>query len=221
MHFQRHDEWRSLQAIILSLFIATGYCLISTRLVAGELVELALTHNQGVYHLNLKMILDAAPEHIRGVVTDYEHVYRLNPSIVESEVMNSPDNSIVQIRTLVNNCIIIFCKEILRVEEVYEFETGDIYAVIIPRLSNVKSGATMWQIQPIGERTRINYYMSLEPGFTVPTFVGPYIVKQKLKKEVLESFNNIERLAKIRSSRSGVSQMQLLTDITRGQGSAE
>ena len=220
MHFQQHDVRRFLDAIILSLFILTGYCLMSTRLVAGELVEYSMTHEQGVYHLNLVMILDATPEHIHEVVTDYEHVYRLNPSIVESEVLHTPDNSIVQVRTLVNDCIFIFCKEIHRVEEVRELQTGDIHAEIIPRLSNVKSGTTKWQFHPLGARTRIDYNLTLEPGFNIPPLVGTYIVKQKLKEEVLESFNNIERLAKIRSSRKHVPQMQLLTDIAKGQDNA-
>ena len=219
MHFQRKDVWRSLNVTILSLSILTGYCLFPKRLVAGELVELALTHNQGVYHLNLKMNLDATPENLHDVVTDYVHIYRLNPSIIESEVLDTPDNSIVQVRTLFNNCILMFCKEIHRVEEVRELETGDIYAVIIPELSNVKSGTTVWQFQPNGARTRINYSLTLEPGFSVPPFVGTYLVKQKLKEDVLESFNNLERLAQIRGRRH-VQQKQLSTDITKEHDNA-
>ncbi len=220
MSFQGSDVWKILNAIILSLFILTGHCLFSARLVAGELVELAMTHDQGVYQLKLKMILDATPESIHDVVTDYDHVYRLSPSIIESEVLHTPDKSIVQVKTLLNDCILIFCKEIQRVEEVRELETGDIYAVIIPRLSSVKSGTTMWKFQPIGSRTRINYSISLEPGFIVPPFIGTYIVKQKLKKEVLNSFSNIERLAQIRSRRKHIQQKQLLTDIPRKHASA-
>ena len=217
MYFQLHDVRRFLDAIIL----LTGFCLMSTRLVAGELVELALTYKQGVYHLNLIMILDATPEYIHEVVTDYEHIYHLNPSIVESEVLQTPDNSIVQVRTLVNDCVFIFCKEIHRVEEIRELQTGDIHSEIIPRLSNVKSGTTKWQFHPVGSGTRVNYNLTLEPGFNVPPFVGTYIVKKKLKKEVLESFNNIERLAKIRSSRNHVPHKQLLTDISKRQSSAK
>lgn len=196
---------RTVSVGAIFLFALAGCCLYSTLLAAGEVVELTLSHKQGVYQLKLEMILDAPFEDVHHVITDYVHIYRLNPSIVESEIMYTPDDSVVRIRTLVNDCILIFCREIIRVEDVRELETGDIYAVIVPQFSNVKSGVAIWQIQPLSGNTRINYNVILEPGFFVPPLIGSYIVKQKLHKEVMISFSNIERIARIHNEKEEAS----------------
>jgi hypothetical protein len=192
-------------------WLVAGCMLCVSRLMAGELVTLDLSHEHGIYQLNLEMQLHAPYSDIRHVLTDYVHIYRLNPSIVESEVLPMPDDSVVRIRTLINYCVLVFCREILRVEDVRELDTGTIYSTIVPRLSNVKSGVSLWQIQARDGYTRLNYDMTLEPGFYVPPLIGTWFVKQKLKKEVLLTFGNIERLAQIRAGQSDLPQEQILT----------
>lgn len=178
--------------------ILVGCAMHSTRATAGEIIDLTLRSKQGVYQLKLEIILDAPAEHIHHVVTDYAHIYRLNPSIVESEIMNTEDSSVIRVKTLINDCLWIFCREILRVEDVRELGAGNIYAVVVPDLSNIKSGVTIWQIQPLGRRTRVNYHMIAEPGFAIPPLIGTHLVKQKLRKEVLITFDSVERIARIR-----------------------
>jgi hypothetical protein len=206
MYVQQFNALQTVSNIILSFFMFAGYCLPSTQLIAAELIDLTLTHNQGVYQLKLEIILDASPEYIHEVVTDYVHIYRVNPSIIDSEILHTPDNSVVRVRTLINDCIMIFCKVINRVEEVSVHDTGNISAVVIPELSNIKSGVTIWQIQSMGGRTRINYLSSIEPGFFIPPLIGTHFVKQKLKKEALLSLDNIERIAQIQGSKNALAQ---------------
>lgn len=201
MSCQHCDALRTVSKATLFLLLLTGCGLYSARLTAGEITELALRNKQGIYQLKLEIILDAPAKHIRHVVTDYAHIYRLNPSIVESEIINTPDDSLVRVKTLINDCFWIFCREILRVEDVRELETGNIYAVIVPQLSNIKSGVTIWQIEPLGRRARVNYNMIIEPGFIVPPLIGSRIVKQKLRKEVLITLLRIERIARIRNEK--------------------
>lgn len=192
-----------LRAICVTslLFTASVACsLYCTVLKAGEVLELALSKSQGVYQLELEMVLDATSEDVRRVLTDYVHIYRINPSISESSIMTSPDSSTVRVRTLVNNCVLFICREIRRVEDVREFGDGTIYSVVVPQFSNV-AGSAVWQIRPLGARTEIRYTLVMKLGFYVPPLIGSYIVKQKLEKETLISLNNIERLARIRDRR--------------------
>ena len=179
------------------LFAMVGCCLYSTLLVAGEVVELAISDEQGIYHLKLEMILDAPFKDVHYVITDYVHIYRINPSIIESAILYTPDPSVTRVRTMINDCVLFFCREILRVEDVREEETGDIYTVIVPQLSNVKSGTAHWQIQPLGNKTRINYNMTLKLGLFIAPLIGNHFVKNKLQEETLISFKNIERIARI------------------------
>jgi len=200
MFFRQCHALRSASKIIPAFIVLASYCLPFTQLSAAELVHLALDQNQGVYQLRLEIILDASPENVHKVVTDYVHIYRINPSIIDSEVLDAPDDSVIRVRTVINDCIMIFCKELHRVEEVRELESGDIYSLVVPELSNVKSGLTIWQIHPMGKRTRLIYILSLEPDFFVPPLIGTLVVKQKLKKEVLSSLDNIERIAQVHDS---------------------
>lgn len=194
------DALRTAMKTAVFVFVLAGCGLYSALVTAGEITKLALANKHGIYQLKLEIILDAPAKHIHHVVTDFAHIYRLNPSIVESEIMSTPDNSVVRVKTLINDCFWIFCREILRVEDVRGLETGNIHAEIVPHLSNIKSGMTIWQIEPLGRRTRVNYNMIIEPGFVVPPLIGSRIVKQKLHKEVLVTLSNIERIAQIRNA---------------------
>ena len=183
------------------LFAVASCGLYSPLLAAGELINLSIGDKQGVYHLALAMILDAPFADVHHVVTDYVHIYRIDPSIVESEILGKPDASVTRVKTLVSDCVLFFCRNILRVEDAREAGDDDIYTVIVPQLSNVRSGTAHWQILPMGIRTRINYDMTLDPGFIVPPLIGSHIIEKKLKEETLICFNNIEHIARIRDER--------------------
>jgi len=87
------------------------------------------------------------------------------------------------------------------VEDVREVGYDDIYSVVIPELSNVRSGTEHWHILPTGDKTRIDYSSTLQPGFFVPPLVGSYLVDKRIKEETLICFNNIEHIARIHSER--------------------
>ena len=188
--------------MIATFHFAVVSCgLYSPLLAAGQVLNISAGDKHGVYHLALAMIVDAPFADVHHVVTDYVHIYRIDPSIVESEILGKPDASSTRVKTLVNDCVFFFCQNILRVEDVREVGDADIYTVIVPQLSNVRSGTTHWQILPMGAKTRINYDMTLEPGFIVPPLIGSHIIEKKLKEETLICFNNIEHIARIRDER--------------------
>jgi hypothetical protein len=176
---------------------------------AAEVVHLAVNDRHGVYQLALAAILDAPTDDVRHIITDYAHIYRIDPSIVESRIMKAPDASVTRVRTLINDCVLFVCHPILRVEDVHEVGDNDIYSVVVPQLSNVRSGTEHWQIFPIGEKTRINYNSTLQPDFYVPPLIGNPIIEEKIRAETLICFNNIERLAQIHS------QLRRAPDSTR------
>jgi hypothetical protein len=105
------------------------------------------------------------------------------------------------------------------VEDVREVGADDIYAVIVPQLSNVRSGTSHWQILPRGTSTRINYKMTLDPGFFIPPLIGSYIVEKKLKEETLICLNNIERIARIHDERLRARNLMRKTTPSRSTAS--
>ena len=184
--------------------VCTATCLFTATLWAAEPVKIAVNQQYGVYHVSLETILDAPADAVHNILTDYVHIYRLNPSITESEILPAPDASVVRVRTRINDCILIFCRNIVRVEDIRELGPGQLYAQIVPQLSNIKSGAAIWQIQPEGNATRLNYDLTVEPGFFIPPLIGTYFIKNKLREQILTSLANIERIVQVRQTKASV-----------------
>jgi hypothetical protein len=191
--------------ILLLLFVAIP------RLSAGDLTELQVTETGGIYHIRMVMVVHVPAKYVRGVLTDYAHIYRLNPSITESEILPSPQQGVVRVRTLMHGCVAFFCKDVGRVEDVHELESGDLRAVIVPELSNLRSGAVEWKIQPMGEHTQVTYQGHMEPDFYVPPVIGSYFVKRNMRKEIMVSFMRLECVAQIQARLDRLPRLQFAT----------
>jgi hypothetical protein len=156
---------------------------------------------EGVYHIKAVAIVRAPAAQVRHVLTDYVHIYRLNPSIIESEVIKRHDDGSVSVKTRVIGCAAYFCEELDRVEIVIELPSGDLQAEIIPELSDFKSGKTLWQIKSLGEKSEISYFSDMEPDIFVPPVVGKFLLKKSIRKEMQISFANLEKISSILAER--------------------
>ena len=185
------------------LIVITCTCLLLCLHVplarAAELAEIQVSDQEGLYSINLTMQMQAPAQYVRRVLTDYEHIYRLDPAIVDSEILPSPEDGIVRVRTRISECIGVFCVKIDRVEDVRELENGDLQATIVPPLSNFKNGQARWEISGLKDRTRVVYQAQMEPDFFIPPLIGSYFVKKKLKDNVLTSMARIECIARIQA----------------------
>ncbi|HYQ71220.1 MAG TPA: hypothetical protein VET88_04750, partial [Gammaproteobacteria bacterium] len=110
--------------------IAFGCLLIPLTLLAGseDLSHLQVSESGGVYSISLVMHMQVPADHVYQVLTDYEHIYRLDPAIVDSEILPAPDDSVVRVRTRINDCIAFFCMTIDRVEDVVRQAQGALQA---------------------------------------------------------------------------------------------
>jgi hypothetical protein len=190
---------------------------------AADLAELQVSENQGVYRINLVMQMRVPADYVHGVLTDYKHIYRLDPAVVDSAILPSPDDGVVRVRTRISDCIAFFCMTIERVEDVRESGNGELQATIVPALSNFKSGHAEWKIVADEDRTRVFYLAQLEPDFFIPPLIGSYFVKQKLRKSVLISMARIECIARIQAGLEPDSVLQtlLVADQQTGQKTAD
>ena len=146
--------------------------------------------------------LIAAPaNYVRYVLTDYKHIYRLNPSIIESDVLEQHDDGSVSLRTKAVGCAAYFCEELDRVEKVRLLPSGDLQAEIIPELSQFKSGKTLWRIKPMGDYCEVTYLSDMEPDIYIPPVVGKFLIKKYIREEMQISFTNLEKISKILAER--------------------
>ena len=164
---------------------------------AGELVELEVVESQGIYRIKAVTILDAPAKQVHSALNDLAHIYRLNPLITESEILPSPSNESVRVRTHIVGCVAFFCNEIERVEDVRELPSGKLQSVMVPELSSFRSGSAEWRTESLGDRSRVIYQAQMEPEFFIPPLIGSYFVKKKLRESVTTSFARLELIANI------------------------
>lgn len=165
----------------------------------AELSELEVTETEGIYRISLIMQLQAPAYHVRRVLTDYARIYRLNPAIVESEILPSPGDGMVRVRTRLLDCIMFFCKEIERVEDIRKSGPDALLATTVPALSSFRSGTTEWQVLGVGEHSQVSYRAQMEPDFYIPPLIGSLMVRQRLRRNILDSLVRIECIARIQA----------------------
>jgi hypothetical protein len=176
------------------------YCLPAST-IAFDFTDAEVTEDGGIFHIRISAFIEAHPAYIRYVLADAEHIYRLNPSIIESEVLPATDDGEKRVRTVLLNCSSVFCTEIERVDAVRVLASGDLEAEIIPSLSEFKSGKATWSIIPVDGHSYVVYEASLEPDFFIPPMVGPQFVIHILQDEFKTTFARIEKIARINAKR--------------------
>ena len=180
---------------------------VSSALQSGERPEIEVVENSGVYTIKVVATVAAPADYVRYVLTDYKHIYRLNPSIIESEVLEQTDD-MATVRTKVVGCAAYFCEELDRVEKVKILQSGDIYAEVIPELSQFKSGQTHWRIKQKGEYCEVVYNSEMEPGIFIPPVVGKFLIKKSIREGMLTSFRNLEKVSSILAAREWLDKDQ-------------
>ena len=145
------------------LFLSSSIC------TAGELEELSVTEASGVYRLRIVSVLDAPVDYVYDVITDYEHAYRINPSITEIEILPSDRNDVVRVRNRSEHWVGPFRFEIDWAGDFVETKPGQIKVKIIPEFSSFESGSAIWEIRPQGEHTWVLHESSLKAEIFHPS----------------------------------------------------
>ena len=189
--------------------ILCGIIFASSTLHAGNLPDVEIIEHSGAYQIKVVALIKAPARYVREVLTDYTHIYRLNPSIIESEVLKHHDDGTVSVRTKVIGCAAYFCEELERVEKVRELPSGDLQAEIIPELSQFKSGQSRWSITSQGDHCKVSYQSDMEPGIFIPPVVGRFLIKKSIREEMQISFANLEKISTVLAERDWQENDQL------------
>jgi len=185
---------------------------LSSALLSGKRPEIEINEQSGVYHIKVVALIAAPADYVRYVLTDYRHIYRLNPSIIESEVLEYHDDGSVSVRTKVVGCAAYFCEELDRVEKVRKLSSGDLHAEIIPELSQFKSGQTHWRIEQRDDYCEVTYLSDMEPDIYIPPVVGKFLIKKSIREEMQTSFTNLEKISSVLAEREWLNDDQVATE---------
>ena len=163
--------------------------------------EIGIIEQNGIYQIKVVANIDASARHVRHVLTDFLHIYRLNPSIIESDVVKRHDDESVSVRTKVIGCVAYFCEELERVERVRVLPSGDLLAEIVPEQSQFKSGQTLWSIKSQGDQCEVSYSSDMEPDIFIPPVVGKFLIKKSIREEMQITFANLEKISNVLAER--------------------
>lgn len=143
------------------------------------------------YQFELVATLDAPVDRVQSVLMDYEQYPTLDPRILESRVLERPEEHVAMLQTTVRMCFGPFCRNVKRVERVEEAEAG-LNAVADPQRSDVSAGETHTVLTTYESGTRVTYRTSIEPGFWIPAVIGRRWMLNTLRDATIELFKHVE-----------------------------
>jgi len=182
--------------LLLAFLLVSKYCI-----AADFLDEVDIYEQDGIFYISISTEIQANEKHVRDVLTDYIHIYRLSDSIINSKVLAPTADNKAQVETTVLCCLPLFCKEVKRVEVVSILESGNLHTKIVPNKSDFASGEATWEISPMGQTTRLSYRATLEPDFFVPPILGTRMVIRNLREQFDSTFYRIQHIASINEAR--------------------
>ena len=161
---------------------------------AAETEHADLGFEGRTYHYLFVARIKGEIDAVHAVVTDFDHMRRVNDDIIESRVLQRYDNGELKRLLRLRHCILVFCFDMDFVEHVSE-SPGHILTVMVPQESTFLDGTAHWQLEALGSGyTRISVSARQTPRFWIPPVLGPMILKRVFMQEVAETCANIERI---------------------------
>lgn len=176
----------------------------STGARAAELDSINVSHEDKRYFVRSVATLDAPIEDVYDTLIDFDN-YEAFSSVYHDArwLERNPDDS-GEIYTYTRGCILFVCRGFGRTETVVATRPTFIETRVDPERSKVRYGVSIWNIEAVDERTRIEFALDFEPDFWVPPLLGPIVVKSYLRKGGVEALDRIETLAQQRGAAPAV-----------------
>lgn len=172
-------------------------CLVSAPAAAAQFYSLQVSHEGGLYKMEADAHLAAPPDEVFKVLTDYEHLTRISPSMVRSTRVRQLDAATALVYTDSRICTFLFCRHARELQRIAETSPLDLNAVVVPQASNnIKSGNATLHLEAEQDGTRMHWELSIEPDFWVPPWIGPLLLSGSLRSESQRSVEGIEKLAR-------------------------
>ncbi len=174
-------------------WICLSLLLLSSTLLAGELLDSFVDEKDGHFILNLDMRIDGEFYEVYEILIDFNHLDKVNSTITSSQLLES-DDKVHKVQFISSGCVWIICQEVNQVVMVTELGNGYIMSDTIAELSDMRYGRTLWQLIDEGETTRIKYHSDLVPDFWIPPLIGSSILQNRILEEGIKTINGIEQL---------------------------
>ena len=179
-------------ATLLLAALGLGY---ASAARSAEVLTVEVSHTGGRYGVVFDVRLAAPQPRLKRYLTDYANYATYFSTIRESAVLSGEPGGLQRIRLRAHSCVWFFCRTVTMVKDIAEQEPGEILAHIDPALSDFAEATEHWRILADGDQTRLQYEAELVPDFFVPPLIGPWLLKNSIRKSLLSGARKLEALA--------------------------
>ncbi len=181
--------------MLLSMRFFVVLMLLNSSVFAAKLLSIDVSRQDNHYSTQVEMILDAPIEKVRELIVDHSQLKHIYPAIKQSVFIAHSAENTQRIKMEIDSCILFFCQYMVKVEDIRLLENGDIFTQVIPAESDFIYGHSYWQLFKSGDKTRLLINAAMRPSFEIPAIFKGWLMVSKIKKDILSSINNIEKLA--------------------------
>jgi hypothetical protein len=168
---------------------------LGTPASSAVLNSLDVSRDSGRYELLAHVVMQAPPEAIFDVLTDYDGLGRISSIYKESGYLDPDEDGTPLVYTRVEGCLLFFCMNMRRVERLESRRPHWIRTTALPEHSDFHFSQAEWLLEPDQDGTRVTYRLEMEPDFFVPPVIGPWVLKRRLMAGGARAVERIERLA--------------------------
>jgi len=176
-------------------YLAVSAWFAVTPAVAAEVERLELARDGRTYRLDARFALDAPAPAAWRVLTDYEGLPALNPSIKKAKILAADGPMRHRLYVRVRLCAYIFCRTLDHVQWMTQHPLGRLEATIDPADSDFEQGTARWELTPAGAGSHLELSIELRPRFWIPPLVGPWLIREALKTQAQRTAEGLERCA--------------------------
>ena len=162
-----------------------------SRAIALDIDDVHITKQGRAYQVQMTFGVAASVNQVMAVLTDYGFPDRLNPEVTKREVI-SRQRGITRVRTEIRSCVFFLCKD-LRLTQDVTVVADTIQADTVPDESDFRSGYLHWSVTS-GDNggSHISFEAVMEPDFFIPPLIGGFVIRERLRQEVLATAKNLE-----------------------------
>lgn len=169
---------------------------VSATASATDVSRVDVSYKDGEYRVQVEAYFDASRDVVFDILTDYISWPGLSDIIKTSTVEGVDEALRHRVRTVSRGCVLAFCKTVEQVQWMEIGLDGSITAVVVPEESDLRSGWAHTRLETVGGLTRFSYEMVLVPDFWVPPFIGPAVIRYKLRREAEDTARLVDLRAR-------------------------
>ncbi len=164
--------------------------------IAAELEYASVVRADTQFLIDFRLKLQVTKAQAQDYFTDYAALARMSPTTQESGLVDDPDSDKDLLRVVLKPCVLVFCKKLVKVSEVYEIKTDTEFLrrfEVRPELSDFRQATETLTFESSDDGTLFVYNATLEPAFYVPGFIASWLIRRTLIDDLLQTGRAVEQ----------------------------